>query len=121
LLLLVLKLREVDGLLFDHLLSDILLFLESLGLAILLQLIDMLLLLGIIVLNAFMFLLTAFDFLFISFQILIGLVKIFAGASLFGTSLELLKACGLQVLAGLPLDELSLQDLVLHLLYIVHL
>jgi hypothetical protein len=121
LLLLALQLREVDGLLFDHLLSDLLLFLESLGFTVLLQLINVLLLLGIFVLSALMFVLTAFDFLFISFEVLIGLIKFITGTGLLGTSLEFLETGGFEVFTGLALDELSLHDLILHLLYIVHL
>ena len=113
--------REIDGLLLDHLLSDILLLLESLGFTILLKLVDVFLLLGIFVLDALVLIFLAFNFLFISFKILIGLVKLITSASLLGTSLELLEAGGFQVLTGLALDELTLHDLILHLLDVVHL
>jgi hypothetical protein len=49
-----------------------LLFLEALGLAVLLHLVDVLFLFGILILDAFVLLLPALDFLLICFQVLVG-------------------------------------------------
>jgi hypothetical protein len=72
LVLFVLDLSEIQCLLFDHLLADVLLLLEALGLAVLLHLVDVLFLFGILILDALVLLLPALDFLLICFQVLVG-------------------------------------------------
>ena len=67
LVLFVLDLGEIQCLLLDHLLADILLLLEALGLTVLLHLFYMLFLFGIIILHTLMLLLPAFNFLLICF------------------------------------------------------
>jgi hypothetical protein len=67
LVLFILDLSEIQCLLLDHLLADILLLLEALGLTVLLHLFYMLFLFGIIILHTLMLLLPAFNFLLICF------------------------------------------------------
>ena len=121
LVLFVLDLSEIECLLLDHLLADVLLLLEALGLAVLLHLVDVLFLFGILILDALVLLLPALDFLLICFQVLVGRIKILSCASLLRATLEFGDAGCLQVLAGLALDQLTLEDVILELLYVSHL
>ena len=121
LVLFVLDLSEIQSLLLDHLLADVLLLFETLGLAVLLHLVDVLFLFGILILDALVLLLPALDFLLICFQVLVGRIKILSCASLFRASLEFCDAGCLQVLAGLTLDQLTLEDVILEFLYVSHL
>ena len=121
LVLFVLDLSEIQCLLLDHLLADVLLLLEALGLAVLLHLVYVLFLFGILILDALVLLLPALDFLLICFQVLVGRIKILSCASLFRATLEFCDAGCLQVLAGLTLDQLTLEDFILEFLYVSHL
>ena len=72
LVLFILDLSEIKRLLLDHLLADILLLLEALGLSVLLHLVYLLLLFSIIILDSLVLLLSAFNFLLICFQVLVA-------------------------------------------------
>ena len=104
----VLDLSEIKCLLFDHLLADILLILEALGLTVFFHLVNVFFLFSIFILDALVVLLPAFHLLLIAFQVLISGIKILSRASLFRATLEFGDAASFQVLAGLTLDELTL-------------
>jgi hypothetical protein len=72
---------------FDHLLTDVLFFLEALSLTVLFKLGDVLLLLGILILHTFMLLLLATYLVLIGFKVFIGTVEIITGTCLLGPSL----------------------------------
>ena len=108
LVLFVLDLGEIECLLLDHLLADILLLLEALGLTVFFHLVDVFFLFSIFILDALVVLLPAFHLLLIAFQVLISGIKILSRASLFRATLEFGDAASFQVLAGLTLDELTL-------------
>ena len=90
LFLLILDLRQVHGLFLDHLLPDVLLLLEALGLPVLLELVNVLLLLRVIVDHARMLFFLPLLLILVSLQFLISFIEILPGPSLLCSSLELL-------------------------------
>ena len=113
LLLLVLQLGQVLSLFLNHLLADILLLLEPLFLPIFLELIDPLLLLRIVLLSLALLALLLGELLLVRLELLVRMVQLLPSARLLRLALHLLHSLLLQLLQGLALHQLSLQQLLL--------